>query len=187
MHTLSLLLTIFIFIFHFPSLRVMAILDHFGYPTLPLKDYNDPLWFNFTDFQPWLEHVKDTKRLAIIGDSVTSALSSNKKVQVTPDKISQREQQLDSKGSTLKKRDGRPEQRVKKTKRGRQVPSPESSPEPSSSSGKRVQFDEKVLYGKSKSSRKPTTGGKSPRVYFQVATSDISSGSETDRASTESN
>ena len=65
----------------------MAILDHFGYPTHPMEDYDDPLWHNKDDFKPWLEHIKDSKRLIIIDDSAASPKSSkpdviHKKLQV---------------------------------------------------------------------------------------------------------
>ena len=70
----------------------MAILDHFGYLTHPVEDYDDPLWYNRDDFKPWLEHIKDSKRLIIIDDSAASPKSSkpdvtHKKLQVTSDKI----------------------------------------------------------------------------------------------------
>ena len=70
----------------------MAILDHFGYSTHPMEDYDDPLWHNRDDFKPWLEHIKDSKRLIIIDDSAASPKSSkpdviHKKLQVTSDKI----------------------------------------------------------------------------------------------------
>ena len=70
----------------------MAILDHFGYSTHPMEDYDDPLWYNRDDFRPWLEHIKDSKRLIIIDDSAASPKPSkpdviNKKLQVTSDKI----------------------------------------------------------------------------------------------------
>ena len=70
----------------------MAILDHFGYSTHPMEDYDDPLWYNRDDFKPWLEHIKDSKRLIIIDDSAASPKSSkpdviHKKLQVTSDKI----------------------------------------------------------------------------------------------------
>ena len=56
----------------------MAILDHFGYPTHPMEDYDDPLWHNRDDFKPWLEHIKDSKRLIIIDDSAASPKQANR-------------------------------------------------------------------------------------------------------------
>ena len=111
----------------------MAILDHFGYSTHPMEDYDDPLWHNRDDFKPWLEHIKDSKRLIIIDDSAASPKSSkpdviHKKLQVTSDKIkakSGREvrarsyktepDSMEGEPSIPKKRDGRAE---KKPKRG---------------------------------------------------------------------
>ena len=73
----------------------MAILDHFGYSTHPMEDYDDPLWYNRDDFRPWLEHIKDSKRLIIIDDSAASPKPSkpdaiNKKLQVTSEKLKQK-------------------------------------------------------------------------------------------------
>ena len=102
----------------------MAILDHFGYSTHPMEDYDDPLWHNTDDFRPWLEHIKDSKRLIIIDNSAASPKSSkpdviHKKLQVTSDKIkakSGREvrarsyktepDSMEGESSILKKRDG---------------------------------------------------------------------------------
>ena len=50
----------------------MSILDHFGHLTHPVEDYDDPLWYNRDVFKPWLEHIKDSKRLIIIDDSAAS-------------------------------------------------------------------------------------------------------------------
>ena len=115
----------------------MSILDHFGYLTHPVEDYDDPLWYNRDDFKPWLEHIKDSKRLIIIDDSAASPKSSkpdvtHKKLQVTSDKIkakSGREVRarsykiepdpIEGEPSTPKKRDGQAE---KKPKRGAKRP-----------------------------------------------------------------
>ena len=80
------------FFFLLISIQIMAILDHFGYSTHPMEDYDDPLWYNRDDFRPWLEHIKDSKRLIIIDDSAASPKPSkpdaiNKKLQVTSEKI----------------------------------------------------------------------------------------------------
>ena len=64
----------------------MSILDHFGYKTMPLQDHKDPLWYNRTDFLPWIEHVKDAKRLSIIDDPSAEVETLNKKLQVKMDK-----------------------------------------------------------------------------------------------------
>ena len=110
----------------------MAILDHFGYSTHPMEDYDDLLWYNRDDFRPWLEHIKDSKRLIIIDDSAASLKSSkpdviHKKLQVTSDKIkakSGREvrarsyktkpDSMEGESSILKKRDGQAEKRPKR-------------------------------------------------------------------------
>ena len=97
-----------------------------------MEDYDDPLWYNRDDFRPWLEHIKDSKRLIIIDDSAASPKPSkpdvfNKKLQVTSDKIkakSGREVRarsyktepdpMEGESSFLKKRDGRAEKRPKR-------------------------------------------------------------------------
>ena len=89
-----------------------------------MEDYDDPLWHNRDDFRPWLEHIKDSKRLIIIDDSAASPKPNkpdviNKKLQVTSDKIkakSGREvrarsyktepDSMEGESSFLKKRDG---------------------------------------------------------------------------------
>ena len=53
---------------------------------MPLQDYEDPLWYNQTDFLPWIEHVKDAKRLSIIDDPSAEVETLNKKLQVKMDK-----------------------------------------------------------------------------------------------------
>ena len=64
----------------------MAIMDHFGYYTYPLREHDDPLWYKKEDFLPWLDHMKDNKRLHIIKHpSVTGDL--NKRLSCTEKKI----------------------------------------------------------------------------------------------------
>ena len=61
-------------------------MDHFGYYTQPLRSHAGPLWFRRMDFMPWLEYMKEQKRLHIIKDpSVSGGL--NKRLQCTEEKI----------------------------------------------------------------------------------------------------
>ena len=97
-----------------------------------MEDYDDPLWYNRDDFRPWLEHIKDSKRLIIIDDSAASPKPSkpdaiNKKLQVTSEKIKAKSGReirarsyktepdpMEGESSFLKKRDGRAEKRPKR-------------------------------------------------------------------------
>ena len=61
-------------------------MDHFGYLTHPLRDHDDPLWYSKEDYLPWLEHMKDNKRLHIIKHpSIAGEL--NKRLSCTEKKI----------------------------------------------------------------------------------------------------
>ena len=64
----------------------MAIMDHFGYYTQPLRSHADPLWFQRMDFMPWLEYMKEQKRLHIIKDPSVSG-DLNKRLQCMEEKI----------------------------------------------------------------------------------------------------
>ena len=61
-------------------------MDHFGYYTQPLRSHADPLWFQRMDFMPWLEYMKEQKRLHIIKDPSVSG-DLNKRLQCTEEKI----------------------------------------------------------------------------------------------------
>ena len=166
----------------------MAILDHFGYPTHPVEDYDDPLWYNRDDFKPWLEHIKDSKRLIIIDDSAASPKSNkpdvtHKKLQVTSDKIkakSGREVRarsykiepdpIEGEPSTPKKRDGRAE---KKPKRGAKKT--------------RVVYSSPGASPAREETPRPTTGGKSPRVFSIKGPKPKKESSDVDTSSTEPN
>ena len=65
------------------SIRLMAIMDHFRYYTQPLRSHADPLWFRRMDFMPWLEYMKEQKRLHIIKDPSVSG-DLNKRLQGHP-------------------------------------------------------------------------------------------------------
>ena len=61
-------------------------MDHFRYYTQPLRSHADPLWFQRMDFMPWLEYMKEQKRLHIIKDPSVSG-DLNKRLQCTEEKI----------------------------------------------------------------------------------------------------
>ena len=62
-------------------------MDHYGYATRPLVEYNLDLYTDRASFLGWLEHVSERKRLTIILDPAASdpARTKNKRVQVTSD------------------------------------------------------------------------------------------------------
>ena len=163
----------------------MAILDHFGYVTHPVEDYDDPLWYNQDDFKPWLEHIKDSKRLVIIDDSANPKLNkpdvTHKKLQVTSDKIkakSRREVRarsykiepdpIEGESSISKKRDGRAEKKPKKGAKKTKIvySSPRASPA-------------------REETPRPTTGGKSPRIFSIKGSKSKRESSDVDTSSTE--
>ena len=166
----------------------MDILDHFGYLTHPVEDYDDPLWYNRDDFKPWLEHIKDSKRLVIIDDSAASPKSNkpdvtHKKLQVTSDKIkakSGREVRarsyktepdpIEGESSISKKRDGRAEKKPKKGAKKTKIvySSPRASPA-------------------REETPRPTTGGKSPRIFSIKGSKPKKESSDVDTSSTEAN
>ena len=166
----------------------MAILDHFGYPTQPMEDYDDPLWYNREDFKPWLEHIKDNKRLIIIDDSAASPKPTkpdvtHKKLQVTSDKIkakSGREgrariyktepDSIEGEPSSPKKRDGRAE---KKPKRGAKKT--------------KIAYSSPGASPAREETPRSTTGGKSPRVFSIKGPKPKKESSDVDTSSTESN
>ena len=46
----------------------MAIMDHFGYPTRPLVEFNLSIYTERASFLGWLDHMSERRRLAITLD-----------------------------------------------------------------------------------------------------------------------
>ena len=65
----------------------MSIIDHFGYSTRPLVEYNLELYTERASFLGWLNHMSERKRLAITLDPASSEPTrfENKRVQVSMD------------------------------------------------------------------------------------------------------
>ena len=65
----------------------MSIMDHFGYSTRPLVEYNLDLYTERASFLGWLNHMSERKRLAITLDPASSEPTrfKNKRVQVSLD------------------------------------------------------------------------------------------------------
>ena len=62
-------------------------MDHYGYATRPLVEYNLDFYNDRASFLGWLEHMSERRRLTIILDPAASdpARTKNKRVQVTSD------------------------------------------------------------------------------------------------------
>ena len=145
----------------------MAILDHFGYRAHPLRDHDDPLWFDRDGFIPWLEHVKENKRLHMIGDRSVEG-ETNKKFQVTKKKIESKlkssiksERDVSPEPSSPikrktkpKKEPGKSSKKAKASKGVSRSSSSESEPEPEFTPGTKS---------------RPHKAGKSPRTFSHDA------------------
>ena len=67
----------------------MSIMDHFGYATRPLVEFNLSLYTERASFLGWLNHMSERKRLAITLDPASSepARFKNKRIQASVDMI----------------------------------------------------------------------------------------------------
>ena len=67
----------------------MSIMDHFGYTTRPLVEFNLSIYTERASFLGWLSHMSKRKRLAITLDPASSepARFKNKRVQASGDMI----------------------------------------------------------------------------------------------------
>ena len=67
----------------------MSIMDHFGYTTRPLVEFNLSIYTERASFLGWLSHMSERKRLAITLDPAASepARFKNKRIQASGDMI----------------------------------------------------------------------------------------------------
>ena len=67
----------------------MSIMDHFGYTTRPLVEFNLNIYTDRASFLGWLNHMSERKRLAITLDPASSepARFKNKRIQASMDMI----------------------------------------------------------------------------------------------------
>ena len=65
----------------------MSIMDHFGYPTKPLVEFNLSIYTERASFLGWLSHMSERRRLAITLDPAASepARFKNKRIQASGD------------------------------------------------------------------------------------------------------
>ena len=71
------------------SVQLMSIMDHFGYTTRPLAEFNLDIYTKRASFLGWLSHMSERKRLAITLDPAASepARFKNKRIQASGDMI----------------------------------------------------------------------------------------------------
>ena len=67
----------------------MSIMDHFGYTTTPLVEFNLDFYTERASFLGWLSHMSERKRLAITLDPAASELArfKNKRIQASGDML----------------------------------------------------------------------------------------------------
>ena len=65
----------------------MSIMDHFGYPTRPLVEFNLSIYTERASFLGWLSHMSERRRLAITLDPAASepVRFKNKRIQASGD------------------------------------------------------------------------------------------------------
>ena len=71
------------------SVQLMSIMDHYGYTTRPLVEFNLDLYTERASFLGWLSHMSERKRLAITLDPAASepARFKNKRIQASGDML----------------------------------------------------------------------------------------------------
>ena len=71
------------------SVQLMSIMDHYGYTTRPLVEFNLDIYTERASFLGWLSHMSERKTLAITLDPAASepARFKNKRIQASGDII----------------------------------------------------------------------------------------------------
>ena len=160
----------------------MAIMDHFGCYTYPLREHEDPLWYSKEDFLPWLDHMKDNKRLLIIKHpSVAGDL--NKRLSCT-EKIKSKlaEGKLEEGGSSSASPSKRKNESKKKTEKKKHKSAKATSEEPQTQPEPVVKTEVTPPSGENVH---PTTAGKSPRDFSKIPLEASAGGSDIDTDSSE--
>ena len=170
-------------------------MDHFWYYTQPLRSHTDPLWFKRMDFMPWLENMKEQKRLHIIKDPSVSG-DLNKRLQRTEEKIKAQMKNMkvkikieEGESSTAsapkRKTEGKKKPERKKHKNIK-APSKESSPEPDADSTDPIVKSEVSPVSSPKTEKgHPTTARKSPRDFSKLPPPTSAGGSDIDSEGSE--
>ena len=161
----------------------MAIMDHFGYYTYPLREHDDPLWYSKEDFLPWLDHMKDNKRLHIIkhpsvaGDLNKRLSCTEKKIKSKLAEVKLEEGESSSASPPKRKSEGKKKPEKKKRKSAKVASEePQTQPEPVVKTEVTPPSAEKAH---------PTTAGKSPRDFSKVPPEASAGGSDIDTDSSE--
>ena len=169
----------------------MSIMDHFGYTTRPLVEFNLSIYTERASFLGWLSHMSKRKRLAITLDPASSepARFKNKRVQASRDMIREESEPevvpiippstskpsstVTKSSKSLQALNNQPTKTVSKvTERKREVDS-EDDYKPST---KKTKVKTKRSSSRSKASKKPNTsaygritdvGGKLPKHLFK--------------------
>ena len=156
----------------------MAIMDHFWYYTYPLREHADPFWYSREDYLPWLDHMKDNKRLHIIkhpsvaGDLNKRLSCTEKKIKSKLTEIKLEEGKSSTASSPKRKSEGKKKQEKKKCKSTKVTfEEPPTQPEPVVKTEATPSSVEKAH---------PTTAGKSPRNFSKVPPEASAGGSDTD-------
>ena len=169
------------------SVQLMSILDHFGYPTKPLVEFNMLTFTDRASFMGYLNHIAERRRLEIILDPSASGPPNvkNKRVQVNMDAENQPAEpespslQSPSTGSKRPKRQA--------SKRPRKVSESEIEEDTKSVKGRKKDKKGKGKSRSRSSSTKPNTsaygdtsnrGGKHPKHSVEGQT--VESGSDVD-------
>ena len=181
----------------------MSIMDHFGYPTRPLVEFNLSIYTERASFLGWLNHMSERRRLAITLDPASSepARFKNKRVQASGDMIREESEPevvpinppstskpsstITKSSKSLQALNNQPTKTVSRAAERKRVADSEDDYKPST---KKAKVKSKRSSSRSKAGKKPNTsaygrvtdvGGKCPKHLFtgigEASDSDTSS------------
>ena len=181
----------------------MAIMDHFGYPTRPLVEFNLSIYTERASFLGWLNHMSERRRLAITLDPAASepARFKNKRIQASgdmmreesepevvpmnPPSTSKPSSTITKSSKSLQALNNQPTKTVSRAAERKRVADSEDDYKPST---KQAKVKSKRSSSRSKAGKKPNTsaygrvtdvGGKCPKHLFtgvgEASDSDTSS------------
>ena len=181
----------------------MAIMDHFGYPTRPLVEFNLSIYTERASFLGWLNHMSERRRLAITLDPAASepARFKNKRIQasgdmmreesepevvpINPSSTSKPSSTITKSSKSLQALNNQPTKTVSRAAERKRVADSEDDYKPST---KKAKVKSKRSSSRSKAGKKPNTsaygrvtdvGGKCPKHLFtgigEASDSDTSS------------
>ena len=169
----------------------MSIMDHFGYPTRPLVEFNLSIYTERASFLGWLNHMSERRRLAITLDPASSepARFKNKRVQASGDMIREESEPevvpinppstskpsstITKSSKSLQALNNQPTKTVSKAAERKREADSEDDYKPST---KKAKVKSKRSSSRSKAGKKPNTsaygrvtdvGGKCPKHLFK--------------------